>query len=51
MGVSNSQRERWKQEVEIMHRLRHPNVVKAIKVPTCLEIGGDLPALGMEVCN
>ncbi|KAI1304903.1 Inhibitor of nuclear factor kappa-B kinase subunit beta [Halotydeus destructor] len=51
-AVSRQQRERWKQEVEIMHRLNHPNVVKAIKVPKCLEnADSDLPVLGMEYCS
>lgn len=50
VGISGQQRERWRQEVEVMHRLNHPNIVKAIKVPSCLESHqGDLPALGMEV--
>src|SRR5687767_5249918 len=47
--ISNQQRERWRQEVEVMSRLNHPNIVKAMKVPLCLEGHGDLPALGMEV--
>lgn len=53
--VSKQMKERWKQEVEIMNRLDHPNVVKAVKVPACLEAKGllaaELPALGMEYCS
>lgn len=53
--VSKQMKERWKQEVEIMNRLDHPNVVKAVKVPSCLQPKGslaiELPALGMEYCS
>jgi len=37
--ISKRHQERWKQEVEIMYKLDHPNVVKALIVPKALEIG------------
>ena len=54
-GLSKSAKDRWRQEVELMHRLDHPNVVKSIPVPECLEVKGalalELPSLGMEYCS
>ena len=51
-GAAKQQKERWKSEVDIMHRLNHPNVVRTIKVPPCLESRNpELPSLGMEFCS
>lgn len=45
-------RSRWKLEVDIMSRLTHPNVVKAIVVPPELDVpASELPLLAMEYCN
>ncbi|XP_049767760.1 inhibitor of nuclear factor kappa-B kinase subunit alpha isoform X2 [Schistocerca cancellata] len=45
-------KERWTKEVEIMQRLSHPNVVKAIQVPWELSIlRSELPLLCMEFCS
>lgn len=51
--ISKQQRERWKHEVDLMRRLNHPNVVKSVAVPACLEpqIPQPLPSLGMEYCS
>ncbi|RWS16722.1 brefeldin A-inhibited guanine nucleotide-exchange protein 3-like protein [Dinothrombium tinctorium] len=52
-AITPKHRERWKQEVQIMHKLDHPNVIKAIKVPSVLDVPSsfDLPSLGMEYCS
>ncbi|GLH08496.1 Serine/threonine-protein kinase tricorner [Gryllus bimaculatus] len=45
-------KERWSKEVEIMQRLSHPNVVKAIQVPSDLAVlRSELPLLCMEFCS
>lgn len=51
--ISKQQRERWKNEVDLMQRLNHPNVVKSVAVPPCLEprVPQPLPSLGMEYCS
>jgi len=45
-------KERWAKEVEIMQRLDHPGVVKALPVPPELEreLMVGLPLLCMEFC-
>lgn len=45
-------KERWAKEVEIMQRLDHPGVVKALTVPPELEreLMVGLPLLCMEFC-
>ncbi|XP_065842963.1 inhibitor of nuclear factor kappa-B kinase subunit alpha-like isoform X2 [Oscarella lobularis] len=48
--LSSINKHRWKQEVEIMYRLNHPNVVKAIAVPSCLQ-AKEAATLGMEWCE
>ena len=48
--LSSINKHRWKQEVEIMYRLNHPNVVKAIAVPPCLQ-AKEAATLGMEWCE
>ncbi|RWS23501.1 IKKbeta-like protein, partial [Leptotrombidium deliense] len=51
-AITPKHKERWKQEVQIMYQLDHPNVVKAIEVPEVLEVSSiDLPSLGMEYCS
>eukprot|EP00118_Oscarella_pearsei_P012322 m.89883 g.89883 ORF g.89883 m.89883 type:complete len:773 (+) comp36630_c0_seq4:87-2405(+) len=47
--LSDINKSRWRQEVEMMYKLDHPNVVKAITVPQCLQ--GDEATLGMEWCE
>lgn len=45
-------RSRWKFEVDMMARLDHPNVVKAINVPPELDVPAtELPLLAMEFCS
>lgn len=44
-------KQRWAQEVDIMKRLTHPNVISAVDVPGPLNISSDdLPLLAMEYC-
>lgn len=50
--VSRQQKDRWNQEVELMRRLDHPNVVKSVPIPAGLDSRiPDLPCLGMEYCD
>ena len=50
--VSRTQKDRWRQEVELMKRLSHPHVVAALPVPSSLDSRvTDLPCLGMEYCD
>lgn len=45
-------RSRWKLEVDMMFRLNHENVVKAITVPPKLDVPAtELPLLAMEYCT
>ena len=56
--VSDKHREQWRQEVDIMQRLKHPNVVRCRAPPKELLLAGDastpredrLPLLCMEFC-
>ncbi|XP_054169251.1 inhibitor of nuclear factor kappa-B kinase subunit alpha-like [Oppia nitens] len=51
-GMTAKHKERWKQEVDIMQRLNCPNVVRAVTVPTVLDLPkSELPILGMEFCS
>lgn len=46
------QRKRWANEVDIMRRLRHPNIVKTGCVPFKLpNVEENLPVLCMEYCK
>lgn len=50
--MTERQKDRWAREVEIMQRLSHPNVVKAVPVPdTLMVLCSDLPTLCMEFCS
>ncbi|XP_064601386.1 inhibitor of nuclear factor kappa-B kinase subunit alpha-like [Liolophura sinensis] len=45
-------RQRWEQEITIMKRLDHPNVIAVRDVPPPLDVGKDsLPLLAMEYCS
>lgn len=52
--VTDKNKERWKLEVAIMHRLSHPNVVAAMAVPKeisdSVNAGSEFPLLAMEYC-
>ncbi|XP_059475472.1 inhibitor of nuclear factor kappa-B kinase subunit alpha isoform X2 [Neocloeon triangulifer] len=52
-ALTPKHKERWTKEVEIMQRLRHPGVVKALTVPPELEreLRVELPLLCMEYCS
>lgn len=44
-------RSRWTLEVDIMKRLDHANVIRALDVPPELDVNEDqLPLLAMEYC-
>lgn len=46
------QKERWTKEVEIMNRLKHPNIIKAEPLPFKIEdIDNTMPLLCMEYCK
>lgn len=51
--MSDENKGRWSQECQIMLKLDHPNIVKALPVPD--ELLGvsscDLPVLAMEFCE
>lgn len=50
--IFSQHREQWRQEVDILQRLEHPNVVKSMPVPKdlwCLE--DELPLMCMEFCS
>lgn len=52
ISLSDKHREQWRQEVDILQRLEHPNVVKSMPVPKdlwCLE--DELPLMCMEFCS
>ncbi|KAK3747337.1 hypothetical protein QZH41_017978, partial [Actinostola sp. cb2023] len=52
LDLSSANRQRWRQEVEILKKLDHPNIVKAKDVPQVLHIHeGQLPLLAMEYCQ
>lgn len=43
----------WMREVHVMRRLRHPNVVRALDVPSDVvkQVNSSLPLLAMEFCD
>lgn len=44
--------ERWEQEVEILKKLDHPNVIKGLPVPEAFSVlNSPLPFLAMEYCS
>jgi len=46
------QQKRWSNEVDIMKRLRHPNIVKTECIPFKLpNVEENLPVLCMEYCK
>ncbi|XP_054261120.1 inhibitor of nuclear factor kappa-B kinase subunit alpha [Macrosteles quadrilineatus] len=50
--MTATHRERWAREVDIMQRLSHSNVVRAIPVPSdLLGLASELPLLCMEFCS
>ncbi|KAF7388675.1 hypothetical protein HZH68_012617 [Vespula germanica] len=50
--LTTIQKERWTREVEIMKRLTHPNIVKAIHIPfKFLDEDKSMPVLCMEYCT
>ncbi|XP_064458455.1 inhibitor of nuclear factor kappa-B kinase subunit alpha-like [Ornithodoros turicata] len=52
--MSARNHERWAQEVEILQKLDHPNVVKGLAVPKEFEplsLSSSLPFMVMEYCN
>uniref|UniRef100_L7LYF6 IkappaB kinase n=1 Tax=Rhipicephalus pulchellus TaxID=72859 RepID=L7LYF6_RHIPC len=50
--MTDKLRERWVQEVEILKKLDHPNVVKGLPVPEpLLVLASSLPFLAMEYCS
>uniref|UniRef100_A0A8C5Q3M2 Inhibitor of nuclear factor kappa-B kinase subunit alpha n=1 Tax=Leptobrachium leishanense TaxID=445787 RepID=A0A8C5Q3M2_9ANUR len=52
LELSAKNKERWCQEIEIMKRLNHPNVVKACDVPPEMDfLVNDVPHLAMEYCS
>ncbi len=49
--MSSKHKSRWKMEVEIMQKLSHPNVVRALPVSEALiNEGEELPPMAMEYC-
>ncbi|CAH2321658.1 inhibitor of nuclear factor kappa-B kinase subunit alpha [Pelobates cultripes] len=52
LELSAKNKERWCQEIQIMKRLNHPNVVKACDVPPEMDfLVNDVPHLAMEYCS
>lgn len=50
--MTSTHRDRWSQEVRIMQRLSHPNVVQAVPLPDELQgLISDMPLLCMEFCS
>lgn len=50
--ITKKQKERWSNEVEIMKRLSHRNVVQSIPLPDELRsMKSELPILCMEFCS
>lgn len=52
MDLNAHNKKLWRQEVDIMKRLDHPNLVSAKDVPVPLDVKDDeLPLLAMEFCS
>ncbi|XP_072280422.1 inhibitor of nuclear factor kappa-B kinase subunit alpha [Pyxicephalus adspersus] len=52
LELSLKNKERWCQEIQIMKRLSHPNVVKACEVPPEMDfLVNSVPHLAMEYCS
>ncbi|KAM8923760.1 inhibitor of nuclear factor kappa-B kinase subunit alpha [Pelodytes ibericus] len=52
LELSAKNKERWCQEIQIMKRLNHTNVVKACEVPPEMDfLVNDVPHLAMEYCS
>lgn len=52
MDLNPHNKKLWRQEVDIMKRLDHPNLVSAKDVPAPLDVSDDeLPLLAMEFCS
>lgn len=49
--IKNKQKERWCKEVEIMKKLNHLNVIKAVNIPQELNSLASTPTLAMEFCS
>lgn len=50
--LSTKNYERWKQEVDILQKLEHPNVVKSFPIPKeLLTRQSHLPSMAMEYCS
>ena len=52
MELNPRNKKLWQQEVDIMKRLDHPNIVSAKGVPPPLDVSDyELPLLAMEFCS
>ena len=52
MDLNAHNKKLWRQEVDIMKRLDHTNLVSAKDVPAPLDVSDDeLPLLAMEFCS
>ncbi|XP_069836938.1 inhibitor of nuclear factor kappa-B kinase subunit alpha [Dendropsophus ebraccatus] len=52
LELSSKNKDRWCQEIQIMKRLNHPNVVKACEVPPEMDVMvNSVPHLAMEYCS
>ena len=52
MDLNSHNKKLWRQEVDIMKRLDHPNLVSAKDVPVPLDVSdNELPLLAMEFCS
>ena len=54
MDLSLKNQKRWRQEIDILMKIKHPNVIQALELPDDLKgffLGNQLPALCMEYCE
>lgn len=50
--IKPKHKERWCKEVEMMHKLKHKNIVAALEVPQPLAaVQSTVPLLAMEYCT